>query len=341
MPSNSLSRALRERPGRPILCVVIDTEEEFDWNRPLARENRAVRSISAQTRAQEIFARHAIVPTYVIDHPVASDADAVSLLRGFQDIGSARIGAHLQPWVNPPYEEELCPANSYPGNLPAALEERKLRCLTETIEAAMGRRPETYKAGRYGIGPNTPGILARLGYKVDLSVVPYTSFTDDGGPDFHSESPHPRPLGGQEELLALPLSVGFCGVLERLGPKLFPRLSSSRALRLRLPGILARGRLLERVRLTPEGVDVDAQIRLTRALLRSGLRVLSYSYHSPSLAPGNTPYVRSDADLARFLSDMDRYFDYVLGELGGVAATPMEIYELWRREPELAAGLPD
>jgi len=290
-----------------------------------------VGTISAQPRAQEIFARYGIVPTYVIDYPVASDPDASALLRDFQDSGAAVVGAHLHPWVNPPHEEDVCPANSYPGNLPPALEDSKLQRLTETIEEAMGRRPRVYKAGRYGIGPNTSPMLARLGYQVDLSIVPYTAFTQDGGPDFSSETPQPRWLDAEAGLLALPLSVGFAGALRRLGPRLYPRVSGKFGMPLHAPGVLARCRLLERIRLTPEGVDLDAQIRLTRALLDDGIRLFNYAYHSPSLAAGNTPYVQNERDLVRFLDRMDRYFDFFLGKLGGRPATPLEIRDLLRR----------
>ena len=311
--------------SRPRLCVVIDTEEEFDWSQPLARENRSVRSIAAQPRAQEIFARYGIIPTYVIDYPVANDPEAAGILREFQDSGTALIGAHLHPWVNPPHEERVCPTNSYPGNLPPALEETKLRRLTETIESAMGRRPLVYKAGRYGLGPNTPEILARLGYTVDLSIVPYTSFSADGGPDFSHETPWPRRLGPGGEILGLPLSVGFAGALRRRGPTLYPVVSRKWGMRLHAPGVLARSRLLERIRLTPEGIDVDAQIRLTTALLKDGVTIFNYAYHSPSLEPGHTPYVLSERDLSRFLDSMDRYFDFFMTRLNGVPATPLEL----------------
>ena len=41
--------------GPPLLLVVIDTEEEFDWSRPHSRENTAVTSLAAQSLAQAIF----------------------------------------------------------------------------------------------------------------------------------------------------------------------------------------------------------------------------------------------------------------------------------------------
>src|SRR3546814_11173699 len=70
------------------------------------------------------------------------------------------------------------------GNLPPELEHAKLAALTEAIAGAFGARPVVYKAGRYGVGPATAGILEALGYRIDVSVVPFPDFSDDGGPDF-------------------------------------------------------------------------------------------------------------------------------------------------------------
>src|SRR3546814_18413383 len=42
----------------PLLLVVIDTEEEFDWHLPHSRDNTSVRAIAAPGPAQPIYARH-------------------------------------------------------------------------------------------------------------------------------------------------------------------------------------------------------------------------------------------------------------------------------------------
>jgi hypothetical protein len=47
------------------------------------------------------------------------------------------------------------------------------------------------------------------------------------------------------------------------------------------------------------------------------------SFHSPSVEPGHTPYVRSQADLGRFLESMERYFEFFFGELAGRTTTPL------------------
>ena len=89
---------------------------------------------------------------------------------------------------------------------------------------------------------------------------------------------------------------------------------------------MSRLGLLERIRLTPEGIDHGAHRRLTRSLIAQGCRVFSLTYHSPSLEPGNTPYVRDRDELASFLKTLERYLDYFLNELGGEATTPSELY---------------
>jgi hypothetical protein len=313
--------------GPPLLLVVIDTEEEFDWSRPHSRESTAVTSLASQTAAQEIFETRGLVPTYVVDYPVATSDLAREVLVPWAAAGRCIIGAHLHPWVNPPFEEAVSAYNSYPGNLPADLERRKLEVLTEAIEETFGKRPDIYKAGRYGLGQNSASTLDALGYRVDMSVVPYSSFGDDGGPDFTAFDFWPFWFGGHQGLLEIPLACGFCGRLKQFGPRLYPHLIHRGGMRLHLPGVFARTGLLERIRLTPEGVDLASNKRLTQALLDQGCKVFTFTYHSPSLTPGMTPYVRDRSDFQRFLDELDSYLDHFLGELGGRASTPYEIYD--------------
>jgi hypothetical protein len=44
--------------------------------------------------------------------------------------------------------------------------------------------------------------------------------------------------------------------------------------------------------------------------------------------PGCTPYVRDAAGRDAFLESCRRYFDFFLGELGGVASTPLDVRAL-------------
>jgi hypothetical protein len=92
---------------------------------------------------------------------------------------------------------------------------------------------------------------------------------------------------------------------------------SPRAVSLRLPGMLGRSRLVSRSRLTPEGVPPQEQCRLLDSLVKRGRRTFSLVYHSPSLAPGNTPYVKDEADLERFLASIGEVLTYFRDVIGG------------------------
>lgn len=316
----------------PELLIVVDTEEEFDWSKPFSRASISTRTIPAQARAHALYDRFGIVPTYVVDHPVATDPAAVRFLMALRDAGRAEIGAHLHPWVTPPFVEEVTARNSYHCNLPPELERAKIAALTEAIARGFGARPTIFKAGRYGYGPNTGRALAELGYEVDCSLVPHTDFSGDGGPDFRGRPDRPHWL--PEGLLEVPLTVGFVGALSGLGERAGWLFDSVNAGRLRIPGVLARAGLVARARLSPEGTPAGEQCRLIAAMAARGHRTFSLTYHSPSLAPGHTPYVRDGADLDRFLHSIEQVLTFFRDDLGGRFTTLSQVYaeEAARRE---------
>lgn len=302
----------------PTLCIIIDTEEEFDWSKPFSRANTATTSIPAQHIAhQRIYDKLGIVPTYVIDWPVATTPAAWQSLKALRDEGRCEIGTHLHPWVTPPHTEEVNTFNSYTGNLPPELELEKLRALTQAITDNFQNPPTIFKAGRYGLGPKTFEALAHLGYQVDASIVPHTSFKADGGPDFRGYTNTPFWFGPAESpLLELPVTTGYCGFMRKAGNTLYEALQTPWAKTLRLGGIAARTGALERIRLSPEGCEAQDLMRLMKTLVQDDTRVLTLTYHSPSLVPGHTPYVRTATQLEAFLQTIEQacvYFKEVLG----------------------------
>ena len=319
---------IRIETSKPVLLVVVDTEEEFDWAGGFDRGNTSVRNIGNLDRIQEVFDAFGVRPTYLVDYPVATTPAAARVLRAYAAEGRAEIGAHLHPWVNPPHEEEVGPRNSYAGNLPPDLERRKLSVLSDAIASAFGARPAVYRAGRHGVGAATARILEELGYEVDLSVRPRISFRDDGGPDFLRFGPEPYWFGRARRLADAPGTAAWVGRRPLAARALRPL---NRGL---LSGAFSRLRALERLKLTPEGVAMPDLRRLTLELLGRGQRVFVFDFHSPSATPGCTPYVRNREDLSVFLDRCRRYCEFFLGEAGGVASTPLA----WKRAAEAAAG---
>ncbi|MEE4350286.1 MAG: polysaccharide deacetylase family protein [Pacificimonas sp.] len=301
----------------PRFLIFVDTEEEFDWSKPRRRDSTSVEAVKALPDIHRLMTDHKAQPVYLVDYPVTSDDSAVAVLKGFQDEGSAAIGAQLHPWVNPPFVEQVSAKNSFPGNLPRSVERAKIRSLTEAITEKFGTQPIAYRAGRYGVGPNTEALLDEAGYQLDVSVRPYFDYRGEGGPSFRRIAPAPYWTGDERRLLELPLSSTFTGGLRGMGEWAF-RLAD------RVPhlnGLLSRGRLLSRIALTPEGIpEVDA-VRAVEQLVEERAPIISISFHSPSVEPGNTPYVRDESDLKAFF----HWFEAVLGRLGELGVKPIGV----------------
>lgn len=290
--------------------VFVDVEEEFDWARPLSRDNRSVEAIAALPDAHARFATAGVPLALMIDHPVATDPRAIDLIGPLLTAGSI-VGAQLHPWVTPPFDEALTPRNSFAGNLSPELEAAKIDVLTDAITAAFGTRPTAYRAGRYGIGPATFDLLVQRGYRLDSSMRPGFDYSMEGGPDFSAVGNRAFRVGG---LIELPATTMLTGMARRGGMDLYRAAAH-------LPkgrGLLARAGLLQRIPLTPEGIPVADALEAIRVAVGDGLRVLNFAFHSPSLAPGHTPYVRDQADLAAFWA----WWDRVLDELARLGVRP-------------------
>lgn len=278
--------------------VTVDVEEEFDWHAPLDPRHRSTTAMAVFPAAHRRFLAAGVPLLCFADYPVATDPAAVDALRDLVADGRSTVGAQLHAWVTPP---DTGAGESYAGNLPEAMEAAKLDAITAALEVAMGERPVAYRAGRYGIGPATHELLAARGYRLDSSVRARYNYRADGGPDFSAVG---NAAWRDRALIMLPLTTVFTGTLRRAGPRLYPTLGRGR-------GVAARLGVLERVALTPEDMPLTAALRAIDGALGDGERLLCLSFHSPSLEPGHTPYVRDAADLRLFWA----WWDGVLGHL--------------------------
>ncbi|GGZ13092.1 polysaccharide deacetylase family protein [Novosphingobium colocasiae] len=292
VPDKSNRARFRDGFGQRFI-VTVDTEEEFDWNAPLDRERHTIVTVPALRKFQQFCEGFGVVPSYLVDFPIASSSFAREAIGAAVLAGRAEIGVQLHPWVSPPFEEDVTEFNSFAGNLPYELEREKFRRLRDRIEQTFETAPLIYRAGRYGLGPNTAAILSEFGIAVDTSVRARFDYSSTGGPNYREHPLEPYWVGPDQRLLELPLTSVYWGPLRRIGNVIYPLLWRAPALR----GVLARAGLLERIPLTPEGVTSAEALRGVDIAVDDGLPILVFSFHSPSLAPGHTPYVRNDDDL--------------------------------------------
>jgi hypothetical protein len=314
----------------PYLTVVIDTEEEFDWSAPFDRRATSVTAMRHITRVQSVFDRYGIRPTYVVDYPVASQPAGYEPLREILADGRCEIGAHMHPWVTPPFEEPLGTYTSYTCNLEPSVQRRKLQVLCDCLAETFAGELAVYKAGRYGIGASTVPALQALGFTVDTSVMPHMDFSADGGPSFARFGPSPFWFGtsGASSLFEVPGTCAYVGVAHRQGRVLDALASRAAGRRLRLAGILSRAGLMNKIGLSPEGNSGAEMRALTEALRQRDVCTFNLTFHSTSVDPGHTSYVRTWSELEQFLARLDTYFDFFFGTMGGRTVTLTELRSL-------------
>ena len=140
------------------------------------------------------------------------------------------------------------------------------------------------------------------------------------GPDYSSHPLTPYWVDESRDLLELPVTSVYWGVLRQLG-KHIQRVQKHMPT---LYGGLSRLHLLERIALTPEGVTWEEAIRGIDIALDKDLPLLVLSFHSPSLAPGFTPYTHSEADVELLYDWLERVYAY-LGTRGVRTASVADI----------------
>jgi hypothetical protein len=303
----------------PRFVLTVDTEEEFDWNKPFSRNGHGTSHLKSLPRFQALCSNHGVKPCYLVDYAIAEDSFGTDLMAQYACQGQAEIGLQLHPWVNPPFDEELSVHNSYACNLSGSLERAKLCQLYATIVERFGVKPDAYRAGRYGAGQNTAAILTDLGIAIDSSARARFNYSAQGGPDYSGHPINPYWIE-HGKLIELPLTTVFGGVMRSAGDVVFGRWFDSQLAR----SMLARSGLLERIALTPEGISLGKAIEAIDLAIAEGVKVINLSFHSPSLAVGHTPYVRDESQL----EGLYRWLEGVFAHLKSLGVRPTTMAEI-------------
>jgi len=328
--------SLREREvprsDAPTLIVTVDTEEDGAWDGAFRAHGNTVRNLRGLRRFQDCCGRYGVRPTHLVDTPVLADDAAVEMLGDFQDTGRCEVGAHLHPWCAPPLEESPDAKTSFMCNLPERLQREKLTRLTDEVERRFGRRPTSFRAGRYGLDAAGARILGELGYVVDSSVISFLDYSARGGPDFRRAPYQPYRIGGADLLvedaagtvLEVPISVGFSRPGFRRAQRIREWAEAPVLRPLRLVGILDRLNLVRRIKLSPEQADAKRMCRLVDAYLAEGARCVVMMLHSVSLVAGCSPYVADAPALERLYDDLIATWEHCLSVRGMTTRTLTE-----------------
>jgi len=303
------------------VLITIDTEADNAWEHP---EHVTVRNIDYIPRFQRLCDHYGLKPVYLCSYEVVASPQFDRTLGGYQQRGIAEIGAHLHPWTNPPFEgDPIGPAgpHTYPCELTLEAFRNKMCLLTEIIRSKTGRKPRSYRAGRWGFCARHIGVLLDLGYEIDCSVTPLISWEEqpganEGGPDFRSAPVEPYfpdvedvCRRGHSQLLEVPPTILFTSKLMK--SKRFRRAFTAHR------NALPCKALNKLFKLDPQWfrpyphMSAGRLKAVCRAALRRGLPAVEMMFHSSELMPGGSPYGPTEQSIHKLYKKLESVFEYL------------------------------
>ena len=273
------------------LCISIDCECDkgpgWRTRKPLAFSGV---SQGIRDRLQPLFRRSRAKPTYLLSPEIMRDAQSLETLANLE--GDAELGTHLHGEFAEPGAFEPDVTSVFQCHYDRETERQKLEYLTNLFRSSFGRPPRSFRAGRFGIGRHSLGLLQDLGYTVDSSVTPHMDWRRAGAPEvsFLRASTQPYwPVLDKPELTA-PHASRLLEVPVTIRPSV-------------LAGIPVIGRWAEPRWLRPTHGSVArlvavAQEEIGRSLSSRAGRpvVLNCMFHNVEIVPGASPYAKNESE---------------------------------------------
>jgi hypothetical protein len=279
-------------------AITIDVEPDctpsWHYSNPLTFEGI---QIGIKERLQPLFNRYKVLPTYLINNVVMEDEKNVDTFLHLE--GEFELGTHLHPEFIEP-DKVYCKYDGIKAEanqcfLPPAIELAKMENITNRFIKCFGRRPLSFRAGRFSAGTNTISSLQKLGYKIDTSITPHINWADLSRQmpvDYTYAPEQPFFIGGDEKLkpaaesriLEIPVSI------RKKRVKLF-----------RTQNIWLRPFhcLNGEIKKTAE--------YLLRKYKSNKVVVLNMMFHNIELVPGKSPYTQTQEQCSQFLELVEEF----------------------------------
>jgi len=277
--------ALLDRPKVQFILSV-DTEEEWDWSGPFPDKNFSVDNVFEIPAFQLYCQELSIKPTYLVDHAVSNNVESAAILRELPS-KHCEIGAHLHPWVNPPFTEKTTEFLSHVINLPIDIVEAKLDELISSIQTNIGVKPTSFRTGRWGVNGAVIELLAKYQFEVDSSIYPLYHndyFTCETAPikQYYPSLANTN-IHDKKQKHKIPVSCGFNRSNYSLAQKMH-RLFETRPFSwLKMNGVLWHTLLLRKIYLSPELCTSKDMNRLIDNKLKNDDSCFHMYLHSSSL----------------------------------------------------------
>jgi hypothetical protein len=293
--------------------VTVDTEEEWDWDAGWPTENLSLSNIELLPRFQEICDRYGVATTYFADQAVLESPPARDILLSLADRPNVEVGMHIHPWNTPPIRSN-CPVHTretFLHNLPVFLIREKLGSVYHSFQN-VGLKPTSFRGGRFSSGGAIHEFLQDHGFLADASACPFSTWPDDGAPDYRTRGLEPVRVppkkAGQSVLWEIPLTLAFTRRPFQLWRRWYELVERSWLSKLRLIGIGERLGLVRKVWLSFESPLGTHMADLLNQLQQASVDAICFILHSSSLLAGGSSFSRTPADVESLFARAESIF---------------------------------
>ena len=305
-------------PPRPptFFTVTVDTEEEWDWEGDYPTGELGLRNIQHLPELQAVCDRRGAAVTYFVNHAVLADPASRRVILELARHPRVEIGMHIHPWNTPPLTDggKVTPRETFLHNLPPDLARAKLESVY-SLFVENGLRPTSFRGGRYSTGPVVQDYLRDRGVVADASVLPFSTWPDDGAPDHRHRRLDPIRLPprrpGDAAMWEVPLTLGFTRRPFGLWHRVFETVANTPIRHLRLIGLAEKAGLVRKAWLNIETPLGQRAPDFLRVLRKQQLPCIDFCLHSSSLVAGGNLFTRTPADRDRMLSNLDEALNCV------------------------------
>jgi hypothetical protein len=290
----SIARMLRVNSKPELVFILtVDTEEEWDWDGPLPDKNCSVENLIQIPAFQYFCQKREIRPTYFVDYAAAEGAIKNKTFENALQQNACELGAHLHPWVNPPYFDKPNETNSHVINLPLEQVEAKLDALVSLFVTEFDYQPTSFRTGRWGVSESIMHQLWLRGFTVDSSVYPFYAnefFSCHGSPigPYWPDANHVLRAGHQRNIMEIQASVGFNRKNFSLANAILNVAESTPLKHFKAVSMLWHSTLLRKIYMSPEVSVPKDMIDLARQLHANGSPYINMFFHSSNLIANGT-----------------------------------------------------
>lgn len=286
------------------VLFTVDVEEQGLFSGSYERHPE-VDNVLHLDRLERITTEFGIPLTLLCTYPVVTDDACRRELRRIQDETGAELGVHLHPWTTPPFDDQgPTPLDS--STIPTDCLAAKLDTLTQAVQELSGRKPTSFRMGRFDFSNAVRDMLVPAGFTVDSSAIPLQP--TPAGTDYFLAPTAPYMLDtafGPIYEVPPTMAQAIPGTARpfRALAGLFPQE--------KLPGLLKLYHYNCRVGLQPLAYGLSQMKAATWLHERAGGDVLTFFLHSSELSPGHHPRLMTQAASDAYLDRIHHYLAWL------------------------------